>query len=138
MSPELINYVRTAISVVALAFGIWQYLQRRKIKRILSLEAIELHNNAAVALGATEAALSAIASKSPPDTEIGRARGISQAVLVGSVKLFCNLRDTTLDDIDEMISNQQILKQYGDIFRGFSNHKRGFIRQVIKCMRKVY
>ena len=138
MNPELINYLRIPISVVALAFAVWQYWQRRKIKKIIALEAIELHKNIAAALGATQAAKVAIANNAPPANEIGRAEGLSQAVLVESAKLFCNLRNTTLDDIDEMINDDQIQEQYRDIFNAFSNHKRGYIRRVIKYIRKVY
>lgn len=138
MNPILLDYLRTTISIIAFAFAIWQYWQRRKIKRIISLEAMELHKNAAVALGATEDAIKAINTKNSPEIEIGRSRGLLQAVLVESVKLFCNLRNTTLDDIDEMIHDKQVLEQYGDIFRGFSNHRRGFFRRVIKCIRKAY
>ncbi|MHB9012668.1 MAG: hypothetical protein ACYC49_10665 [Ignavibacteriaceae bacterium] len=130
--------LRTYISVFSLAFGIWQYLQNRKIKKLISLEAVELHKNVAVALGATQEAKKAIIAGASPNTEVGRAEGLTQAILFESAKLFCNLRNTSIDDVDDLITNGQLSNGYKDIYYSFSNKRRGLIRAVLKYFRRLY
>jgi hypothetical protein len=133
-----ITYIGISVSVASFIFGIWQYLQKRRIKRLISFEAVELHKNVAVALGATQGAKAAIANGTSPAIEVGRAEGLAQAILFESAKLYCNLKNTTLDDIDDLIINRQLLEEYREIYYSFSNNKRGFIRVIIKYLRKIY
>jgi formate hydrogenlyase subunit 3/multisubunit Na+/H+ antiporter MnhD subunit len=87
-----ITYIGISVSVASFIFGIWQYLQKRRIKRLISFEAVELHNNVAVALGATQGAKAAITNGTSPAFEVGRAEGLAQAILYESAKLYCNLK----------------------------------------------
>lgn len=97
MTPETIKII---ISIISLSFAIWQYLQKRRTKKLIAMEAVELHKNIAVALGATQSAKEKIANGQSPSFEVGRAEGLCQAVLYESAKLYCNLKDTKTDDID--------------------------------------
>lgn len=123
---------RLLIAVLSLIFAVWQYLQKRRTKKLIALEAVELHKNIAVALGATQAAKDAINNGLSPNTEIGRAEGLCQAVLFESAKLYCNLKDTKLDDIDDLIKNNQLTENYRTMYYSFSDKKRGPISMLIK------
>lgn len=130
--------LKILIAVISLFFGIWQYSQKRKTRKIISLEAVELHKNIAVALGATQAAKNAITNRLSPDFEIGRAEGMCQAILYESAKLYCNLSDTKLDDIDDLISAGQLNNNYKDIYYSFSDRKRGFISKCLKKLKIIF
>ncbi|MBV5282081.1 MAG: hypothetical protein JZU53_06545 [Paludibacter sp.] len=130
--------IKILISILSLMFAVWQYSQKRKIKKLIALEAIELHKNISKALGATQAAKIAIATKQPPSAEIGRAEGICQAILYESAKLYCNLKDTKLDDIDDLISNGQLNEMYKDIYYSFSDSRRGSLRKITKWILKIF
>jgi len=127
---------RLLIATLSFVFAIWQYLQKRRTKKLIALEAVELHKNIAVALGATQAAKDAVSNGISPSIEIGRAEGICQAVLFESAKLYCNLKDTKLDDIDEMIKSGQLEEGYRHIYYSFSDKRRGkvtlFIKEILK------
>ncbi len=92
--------IKILISILSLTFAVWQYLQKRRIKNLISLEAVELHKNIAIALGAAVAAIIAINQGQNCMAYVGRAQGLCQAVLYESAKLYCYLKDTKLDDID--------------------------------------
>ncbi len=119
-------------SILSLSFAVWQYLQNRRIKKLIALEAVELHINIAKALGATQAAKTEIANGKSPSFEVGRAEGLCQAVLYESAKLYCNLKGTKIDDIDDLIKNGQLEKGYKDIYYSFSDTKRGYFGKILK------
>lgn len=133
-----LDNLKILIAVLSLIFGVWQYSQKRKTKKLISLEAIELHKNISVALGATQAAKVAITNGISPSFEIGRAEGMCQAILYESAKLYCNLSDTKLDDIDYLISQGQLISTYKDIYYLFSDRRRGFICKCIKKLKKIF
>ncbi|MDD2798731.1 MAG: hypothetical protein PHV20_09090 [Bacteroidales bacterium] len=139
MEPNiLLDYLKISISILSFVFAVWQYLQKRRIKKIIALEAIELHKNIAVALGATQAAKNAIANGQSANFEIGRAEGLCQSILHESAKLYCNLKDTRIDDIDDLISNGQLSNQYKHIYNSYSDPKRGWLRMKIKGLAKLF
>ena len=120
---------RLLIATLSFVFAIWQYLQKRRTKKLIALEAVELHKNIGVALGATQAAKDAVSKGISPSFEIGRAEGICNAVLFESAKLYCNLKNTKLDDIDEMIKSGQLEEGYRDKRRGKVTL---FIKEILK------
>lgn len=124
--------ISAIVTIISFAFGIWQYLQNRKIKRIIALEAVELHNNIAMALGATQAANEEIRNGQMPNIEVGRAEGLSQAVLHESAKLYCNLAGTKVDDIERLIKDGQLKEAYRHIYYSYSSNKRGRFRLWLK------
>ena len=126
--------VSLIVTVLSLVFAIWQYLQYRETKKLIALEAVELHNNVAVALGATQAAKTAINNGQSPSIEVGRAEGLCQAVLHESAKLYCNLANTKVDDIDDLINSERLNKQYKQIYYSYSDHKRGRLRLWLKAL----
>lgn len=124
--------VSLIVTVLSLAFAIWQYQQNRRIKKVIALEAVELHNNVSVALSATQAAKTAINNGQSPSIEVGRTEGMCQAVLHKSAKLYCNLANTKVDDIDDLINSGQLNSSYKHIYYSYSDHKRGRIRLLLK------
>ncbi len=130
--------IKIVISILSLVFAIWQYLQKRRTEKLIALEAVELHKNVAVALGATQAAKDSISKGNTGSFEIGRAEGLCQAVLYESAKLYCNLKNTKLDDIDDLISNGQLNSDYKDIYYSFSNKRRGFFGKIAKWILKLF
>ncbi len=129
-----IESVSLIVAVISSVFAYWQYQQNRKTKKLIALEAVELHNNIAVALGATQAAKEAINTGKSPSIEIGRAEGLCQAVLHESAKLYCNLGNTKIDDIDDLINSKQLNSKYQDIYYSYSNHKRVRLRLRLKYL----
>ena len=138
MDEELYTYLRITTVVISIFFAIWQYLQRRRIEKLIALKAIELHKTISIALGAAQQAIAAGVNNVQANVQIGRVEGLTNAALVESADLFCNLRKTTLDEIEEMVANQQIAAHYQDIFNAFSSRRIGFIRKVVKCISKIY
>jgi hypothetical protein len=135
---NILTDFRTYISLASFIFAIWQYVQKRKIQALISLEAVELHKNVAQALGAVQKAKDAIKNNSSPVYEVGLAEGYNQAILHESAKLYCNLKNTTMDDIDNLITNKQLIDQYKDMYYSFSNRKRGMLRIILKWLQKLY
>ena len=138
MNEEWYTYLRIGTVVISIFFAIWQYWQRRRIEKLIALKAIELHKTISIALGAAQQAIAAGANNVQANVQIGRVEGLTNAALVESADLFCNLKKTTLDEIEEMVANQQIAAHYQDIFNAFSSRRIGFIRKVLKCISKVY
>lgn len=135
ITPELIGIT---VSLFSLAFAIWQYFRNRRIKKLISHEAIGLHNNVAVALGAMQAAKKAIAEKKSPGIEVGRAEGLCQAILHESAKLYCNLTNSKIDDIDALISAGQLRDRYIDIYYSYSGRKRGVVSNLFKRVSRLF
>lgn len=139
MNQTLIfDFLKISIAFLSFVFAIWQYLQKRRIKKLIALEAVELHQNISIALGATQAAKNAINQGNSPSIEIGRAEGLCQAILYESAKLYCNLKDTKIDDIDDLITNGQLSKDYKNIYYSFSDHKRGWVSSKMKVLSKIF
>ncbi len=135
---NILSDIRTYISIVSLAFAIWQYLQKRKTEALISLEAIALHKNVSQALGAVQKASHAIGTGASPVYDIGMVEGYNQAMLHESAKLYCNLKNTTMDDIDNLVKNGQLVEQYKNMYYSFSSRKRGLIRVIFKWLQKLY
>ena len=129
--------LKLIIAFISLVFGIWQFLQKRRIKKLIAFEAVELHKNVSIALGATQAAKEAIKVGQSPSYEIGRAEGLCQAILFESAKLYCNLQNTKKDDIDDLIENGQLSEDYKHIYTSFSDKPRGWLSNIFKNIYKV-
>jgi hypothetical protein len=130
--------IRLLITCLSFLFGIWQYFIRQKVEQLISSEAIELHNNIAVALGATDSAIRAIQNSGDISASVGRAQGLCQAVLHESAKLYCNIKGSKQDDIDDLISSGQLAIQYRDIYYSYSGKRRGKLRQFIKSIKGLF
>ncbi len=135
---NVLSDLRTYISVASFAFAIWQYVQKRKTEALISLEAVALHKNVAQALGAVQNASRAIGSGTSPVYDIGVVEGYNQAMLHESAKLYCNLKNTTIDDIDNLVANNQLMDQYKNIYYSFSSRKKGLIRVILKWLQRLY
>lgn len=128
-TSELIG---TSASIISLAFGFWQFLVLRKTKRLLALEAIEIHKNISIALGAAQQANRDVVAGDSPIFQIGRCEGLCQSTLHESAKLFCNLEETTIADIDEMINNGQLQPTYRSMYHAFSDRKARWVRSFLR------
>jgi hypothetical protein len=133
-----LDTLKLLVAFLSLVFGIWQFLQKRGIKKLIAFEAIELHKNVAFALGATQAAKGAMINGQSPSNEIGRAEGLCQAILFESAKLYCNLKNTKTDDIDDLIANGQLAESYRHIYTSFSDKPRGWFTGLLKKTTKVF
>jgi hypothetical protein len=129
MTPLELSYLKMFIAIAAFLFGIYKYFQTRQIKKLISNEAMELHNNIGLALGAIQNAKNAINNGTSPAISVGETEGYAQAILQESAKLFCNLRNTTIDDIDELINRNQLPAGYRNIYISYSQRQRGCIRK---------
>jgi hypothetical protein len=130
--------LRIIIPILSLSFAVWQYFQKRRFKKLIALEAVELHKNIAHALGATDAAVIAISNGGNGTVEIGRAQGICQSILYESAKLYCNLKNTKLDDVDDLIENGQLGENYRNIYYSFSDNRRGSFGKLFKSISKIF
>jgi hypothetical protein len=135
---NILTDIKTYISIVSFAFAIWQYLKKRRIEALISLEAVELHKNVAQALGAVQTASRAIGTSTSPVYAVGLVEGYIQAILHESAKLYCNLKNTTIDDIDSLVANGQLVDQYKHIYYSFSSGRRGYVRIILKWLQKLY
>lgn len=138
LTTESINIVISVISVISLIFAIWQYSKNIKTKKLISNESIELHKNVSFALGAIQNAKDAVVKGQSPSYEIGRAEGLCQAILHESAKLYCNIGNTKLDDIDDLISNGQLQQEYQSIYYSYSAPRRRFIRMLFKKIWRIF
>ena len=134
---DLFDLIKLLITVISIVFAIWQYLKNRRIKNLIALEAVELHKNVGLALGAIQSAKVALTNALSPSIEIGRAEGLCQAILFESAKLYCNLKNTKNDDIDDLISDGKLSDKYKDIYYSFSNKRRGWLRNKLKSISKL-
>jgi len=135
---DLFDLIKLLITVVSIVFAVWQYLKNRRIKNLIALEAVELHQNVGMALGAIQAAKAALTNALSPSIEIGRTEGLCQTILFESAKLYCNLKNTKIDDIDDLISNGQLKDNYKNIYYSFSNRRRGWFRSKLKIISKFF
>ena len=138
MSDEQFMYLRMGIILLSIGYGIWQHVQRRKMEKFIAHKAMELNRTISIGLGAAQSAITSITAGTSPAVDIGRAEGLFNAALVESADLYCNLKKTTLDEIEEMVANKQIIDHHQPIFNTFSNRRIGFLRRVLKCIAKVY
>lgn len=127
------------ISIVSLVFAIFQLYRNKTLKRVVANDAMEIHHNVAKALGAIQQAKELDAKNQSATIEIGRAEGYSQALLYGTAKMYCFLQNLTIEQIDEMVSDQQLESTYQTIYYSYSrNEKRGLIRNLIRWFQQLW
>lgn len=112
------------ITIISILFSVWQYYQKKTIKKLFCMHALEVHNNISKVLGAIQTTRSELNNSNISSFEAGRAEGISQSILNGSARLYCNLKGTSISDIDKLIKNRQLNDQYKDIYYSYSDSKR--------------
>lgn len=125
---ELVKYV---IPILTTAYGIWQTKRKNQIKRLMSNEAVGLHKNIAFVLGAVQAARNDARAYTNPLYEIGRSEGLANAILLDSAKLYCNISEATIDDIEALIANGQLSKDYRHIYLAYSKPRKGWFNRLI-------
>lgn len=138
MTDEHFSYLRIAAVFISLFYGLWQNFQKRKLENFISNKAIGLSKTIAIALGASQAAKNSIANVPVVSNEIGRCEGLINIALIESADLYCSLKKTTIDDIEELAKNNDTINIYTDIFKMFSDRKIGLIRKVGRFFSKLY
>lgn len=136
MENHLLDY-KLIIAILSLVFGIWHYWQKRKVKDMLAFEAIELNKNIGQALSSIQKAKEDIQKNQLPSIEVGLAEGYTQAMLLGTAKLYCSMKNTTIEDIDKMIIYNQLSPDNKNIYYSFSKPNKGIIRKLIRCIIKA-
>ena len=126
------------ITIASFLFGLWQYWRRRKIEELISHDAVELHLNVGQALGSVQSAKDLIQNNSSAFYEIGMVEGYNQALLHGSAKLYCNLKNTSLSDINDLIKNGQLVEKYRNIYYSYSKAKLGLLRYLWKYLKRIF
>lgn len=119
----IITFITTTITILSTVVGCWQYTKSRKTKKLMIYEAITIHNNVAMVLGAIQNVKKNINNGESSKFEIGRAEGLSQAILHESAKLYCNLSNTTNKEIDSLVKNHKLKEEYNEIYYSYSHNK---------------
>jgi hypothetical protein len=136
---DTINVSGIIVTLLSLAYGIIQNNRRKTLERLVANDAIEIHDNVTRGLGAIQTARTQTANGENPSLEIGRTEGYLQALLTGTAKNFCNIKKTTIEDVDEMIKNGQLQTGYRNAYVQYSsNEKRGYLRSFSKWLKKIW
>jgi preprotein translocase subunit Sec61beta len=126
-----ITIISAAITAISLAFAIFQYRKNRKIKQLRIYDALMLHKLSARALGAIQGVndCNETLKRFSEDEntkkikiiyDIGLSEGYCQSLLIETAKIFCNLKNITLQEIDSMINAGQLMKNYKDTYTLFA------------------
>jgi hypothetical protein len=120
------------ITLSSLIFAILKYSQTRKLKTTTEIQALTLHQNIALALGAIQEAEKLTETNKSPHIQIGRAEGICQALLVDSASFYCNLINITIDDIKERAADGRLSKDYIHIYNNCAIRPYGKLRNYAR------
>ena len=135
-TSDYIRAIGVIVTFLSLIYGFIQNKQKREIKRLAANDAIVNHQIAGVALGAIQHVKNNTVN---PLIEVGVTEGYLQSLVSGTAKLYCNIKNTTIEDIDEMITNDQLVGNFKQAFYQCStNAKRGFLRNFIKRLEKLW
>lgn len=138
-TSDSINIIGIVISLLSLLFGIFQYLRKREIQRLVANDAIEIHEISAMGLGAIQNAKKKIEENLIPSIEIGIAEGFLQSLATGTAKMYCNILKTTLEDIESLKKNEQLKNNFLPAFRQYSVYdKRGLIRNLLNWLKRFW
>lgn len=138
MSDDLMSIVRIVTVFISVFYGLWQHLQKRKLENFISNKAIGLSKTIAIALGASQGAKGLLHNPTQAAIEIGRTEGLLNSALIESADLYCSLKKTTIDDIEELALNNKTINDYTEIFKMFSDRRIGLLRKFGKCISKIY
>lgn len=137
MDVETVLFLKMLAGLVTAFYGLWQHFEKRKLENFISNKAIAISSIIGIGLGAVQEAKR---QTNPQNimTEIGRAEGLLNAALIDSADIYCNLKKTTILDIEEFSQSNDTIKGYKDIFLKFSAREEGLIRRMIKAIKKLY
>lgn len=138
-TSDSINVIGILLSLLSLIFGFFQYWRKKEIQRLVANDAIEIHEIAAMGLGAIQYAKGKIQGNQIPLVEIGITEGYLQSLATGTAKMYCNIQKTTIEDINEMVKNKQLKENFLSAFLQYSvNQKRGYLRNFLRWLKKIW
>lgn len=136
---DSLRVISILVAVISFVYGIIQNRRRKALERRVANDAIEIHDNVAKGLGAIQAAKLQSTNGQDPSFEMGRTEGYLQALVTGTAKTFCNIRKTSIEDIDEMINSNQLMPNFRSAYIQFSHiERRGLFSNFIKWVKKLY
>jgi hypothetical protein len=113
----IIGIIGTLITVVSLVIGIYQFYKIKTIEQLRINDALLLHKLSGRALGAIQGnntntemleKFSENGNTIKIIYDIGLSEGYCQSLFVETAKIFCNLKNVTVQDINNMIENGQL------------------------------
>jgi len=130
---DILTIISIILAVISTAIAIYQYHKNAKIEQLRIFDALLLHKLSAQALGAIQGnnhytkMLENISGKGSIKKfiyDIGLNEGYCQSLFVETAKIFCNLKNVSIQDIDNMINNEQIPKEYRYIYVSFAKTEK--------------
>ena len=138
-TSDTINAIGILVSLLSLFFGFLQYWRKNEIQRLAANDAIEIHEIAAMGLGAIQGAKGKVEANQNPSIEIGITEGYLQSLTTGTAKMYCNILKTTIEDVNEMRKNEQLTDNFLKAFRQYSvNQKRGLLRNLLRWLKRLW
>jgi hypothetical protein len=115
-----VDFISFSLTAASIVYGFWQRNEKRKVEKIILNEAIEIHQNVSILLGEIQRAKTNIAQNTNANFEIGKAEGLADGILHESAKLFCNMKQTSISDIEAMIKVGKLNPNYKHIYLSYS------------------
>lgn len=128
----LLTIIGTTITIISAIFGIYQYCKNIKIKQLRISDALLLHKLSGQALGAIQGNnnynkmlenFSGNGNEKKVIYDIGLSEGYCQSLFIETAKIFCNLKNISIWEIDSMIKNGQLDENYKNIYKSFARNK---------------
>jgi len=133
MRNDILTITGFIISVISTAIAICQYRKKVKIEQLRIFDALLLHKLSAQALGAIQGnnhcnkMLENISGEGTIKKiiyDIGLNEGYCQSLFIETAKIFCNLKNISIQEIDNMINNEQIPKEYRNVYVSFAKMEK--------------
>ena len=134
----LLTIIGTIFTILSFSFAIYQSCKIIKIKRLRIYDALLLHKLSGQALGAIQGINSENkmlkrlsekkSSKEKIIYDIGQTEGYCQSILIETAKIYCSLKDITIQEVNSMIE-KGILCGNKEIYLPFAKNKN-------KCLKK--
>jgi len=130
---NILTIISIVITIISLAFAIYYYKKNIKIEQIRIYDALLLHKLSAQALGAIQGNnqytkllenISGEGSIKKIIYDIGLNEGYCQSLFIETAKIFCNLNNISILQIDNMINNEQLPKEYRNIYVSFAKMEK--------------
>jgi len=121
------------ITVISVIWGVFQYINKRKLERSIAHKVIALYSNIDISLGAVQLVRGKITNDvNSAMYETGRCEGLTNAALIHCADIYCNLMGTSVEDIDEMCKKGMIRNGAEITFKPSSEMRSGLWSRILK------
>jgi len=119
----------TVLAIISTAIAIVQSRKNRKVKKMRIDDAMTLHNLSAQTLGAIQGnndcnntlkRFSVDENAKKVIYDIGASEGYCQSILIETAKIVCNLKDVTIQEIDDLIKAGILKEGFRHIYTSFA------------------